>query len=158
MNLDIASISLILNLFILISMIIVGLILRQQIKSQNERIQSMKTVVESITEYSKIFDLEVVKKYVKGKEELMNQDTELLRRKIIKETTHKTAIQFSKLAEERMSKVTSLMINDLTMFTYWFFNTHMNDGHMEEHLEAMFPNIHTHLIKYFEELKKEDKK
>ena len=106
-------------------------------------------------QYSDIFDIEKLKKYVENERTIMGQNLEILRRKTIKETTDQTAKYFKENAHKQIDEETTVMINDLTRFAYWFFTNHMDDERMNEHIEAMFPNIHENLIECFDYFKSE---
>jgi len=153
---DAIIISNILSGLMLIAVAIVGYTFKQQLNSQKEKVENMEKISSSMKEYTDIFDMEKLKKYVENERTIMHQDLEILRRKTIKKTTEETTQYFKDSMHKRIDKGTSDMINDLTRFAYWFFTNHMDDGRMEEHIEVMFPNIHKDLSAYFDYYKNGD--
>ncbi|WP_445737298.1 hypothetical protein [Mariniflexile sp.] len=139
--------------FLILASVYVGYILQQQIKSQKDKIENLEKISSIMRQYTDIFDFDRLKKYVQTEKELMNQDLEVLRRETIKKTTKETTEFIRKNIDERIDKTTAPLWNDLSIFSYWFFNT-PKDGNMEDHIKAMFPNSHKQLLDYFQYLEK----
>jgi hypothetical protein len=124
----------------------------QQTKSQNEIVRNMKTYSDFMKEYTSIFDMELVKKYVSNERIIMSQDTEIIRRKVIKDTTQKVSDEFTNKIEQMMPEKTYTLMNDMGTFIAWWFTNYMTerDTSIEEYVKSMFPNSHESILGYIE--------
>jgi len=145
-------INIIVTIVTLTAVIIVGFILKEQIKLQNEKIKNIETINKVLKEYTDIFSMDTLKKYVDNERIVMKQDFEIFKRNFIKETVEIVSKEFVKDAESKIDKDFSKTLNDLVHFAYWFFKTYMNqDGKMYDHIKTMFPNSHDLIIGYIKE-------
>jgi predicted PurR-regulated permease PerM len=143
----------ILIIVLILSNLIVGFILKNQIKSQNEKIKNLELLNKSFRDYAELFDINKIKNYIELDKELRDKETELIRRKIIKETTERITKEYSANIDKIVPVEMNIVMNEVVNFLYWFF-TKKDKGVLKEQIRNMFPESHEYLLSYFNEIDK----
>lgn len=155
------------HLFDIISIAIVGIVgyvLRQQIKTQNEiiknqaeQLKSMQSYTSTIKQYVDLFDFETVKKYMDNQKQIMNQDLEILRRRTIKQTSEKYKKELLGKLDHYMKKDHIDYLNESSSFIYHVFNNSFKKDDFEKNAIKAFPKSHQMLIDWFDQIESSDK-